>query len=66
MKPIRELVSEIVIKTGGILSLFGQQSGQNVKIATFNAVGAIRGTTTYFAWQEKKSRPCALLLLWRR
>lgn len=50
------LVSEIVIKTGGILSLFGQQSGQNVKIATFNAVGAIRGTTTYFAWQEKEKQ----------
>jgi len=50
------LVSNIVLKAGGVLSLFGEKSGQGVEIKTFNAVGAIRGTTTYFAWQAKEKR----------
>ena len=50
------LVSNIVLKAGGVLSLFGEKSGQGVEIKTFNAVGAIRGTTTYFAWQAQEKR----------
>ena len=50
------LISDIVIKTGGVLSLFGAKNGRDVKISTTNAVGAIRGTTTYFAWQEQEQR----------
>ena len=50
------LVSYIVLKAGGVLSLFGEKSGQGVEIKTFNAVGAIRGTTTYFAWQAQENR----------
>ena len=50
------LVSNIVLKAGGVLSLFGEKSGQGVEIKTFNAVGAIRGTTTYFAWQAQENR----------
>ena len=50
------LVSEIVIKAGGMLSLFGPRAGKGVSIATPNASGAIRGTTTYIAWQEKEAR----------
>ena len=50
------LVSNIVLKAGGVLSLFGPSSGQGVEIKTFNAVGAIRGTTTYFAWQKDQRR----------
>ena len=50
------LVAEIVIRTGGVLSLFGKQSGAGVNIKTTNAVGAIRGTTTYIAWQSDEAR----------
>ena len=50
------LVGNIVLKAGGVLSLFGPSSGQGVEITTFNAVGAIRGTTTYFAWQSAERR----------
>ena len=50
------LVAEIVIKTGGVLSLFGKQSGAGVNIKTTNAVGAVRGTTTYIAWQSDEAR----------
>lgn len=50
------LVAEIVIKTGGVLSLFGKQSGAGVNIKTTNAVGAVRGTTTYIAWQSNEAR----------
>ena len=50
------LVSNIVLMAGGVLSLFGEKSGQGVEIKTFNAVGAIRGTTTYFAWQAQENR----------
>lgn len=49
-------VSQVVIKTGGLLSLFGPKSGKETVIKTPNAVGAIRGTTTYFAWQAKEQR----------
>lgn len=50
------LVSQIVIKTGGLLSLFGPERRGEIEIKTPNAVGAIRGTTTYFAWQEEERR----------
>lgn len=50
------LVTEIVIKAGGMLSLFGPRAGKNVSINTPNASGAIRGTTTYVAWQEGEAR----------
>ena len=50
------LVTEIVIKAGGMLSLFGPRAGKGVSVATPNASGAIRGTTTYIAWQEKEAR----------
>lgn len=53
-------VTEILIKAGGVLSLFGPQSGGQARIVTPNAAGAIRGTTTYFAWQaaEKRTYVC--------
>ena len=50
------LVTEIVIKAGGMLSLFGPRAGRGVSVATPNASGAIRGTTAYIAWQEKEAR----------
>ena len=50
------LVSEIVSRAGGMLSLFGPRAGKGVSIATPNASGAIRGTTTYVAWQEQEAR----------
>ena len=50
------LIGQVVIKTGGVLSLFGPDQGQNTVIKTPNAVGAIRGTTTYFAWQQERSQ----------
>ncbi len=50
------LMGQVVIATGGILSLFGPESGKDTLIKTPNAVGAIRGTTTYFAWQKDKQR----------
>ena len=48
-----------------MLSLFGPRAGKGVSVATPNASGAIRGTTTYVAWQEKGSQNLYLLLLWR-
>ena len=50
------LVNRIVLKAGGILSLFGPDAGAGVEIVTPNASGAIRGTTTYFAWQQDDAR----------
>jgi len=50
------LVTRIVLKAGGMLSLFGPSAGAGVEIVTPNASGAIRGTTTYFAWQQAHSR----------
>ena len=50
------LISNVIITTGGILSAFGPKSGQDVVISTPNAVGAIRGTTTYFAWQDEEQQ----------
>ena len=49
-------VTEILIKAGGVLSLFGPQGTQQTNIITPNAAGAIRGTTTYFAWQAAEQR----------
>lgn len=49
-------VTEILIKAGGVLSLFGPSDGKQTRIITPNAAGAIRGTTTYFAWQEAEQR----------
>ena len=53
-------VTEILIKAGGVLSLFGPQGTEQTNIITPNAAGAIRGTTTYFAWQaaEKRTYVC--------
>ncbi|MEC7983068.1 MAG: hypothetical protein VX047_05820 [Pseudomonadota bacterium] len=39
-----------------MLSLFGPRAGKGVSVATPNASGAIRGTTTYIAWQESEAR----------
>ena len=48
------LMSNVIITAGGMLSLFGKKSGRDVVVSTPNAVGAIRGTTTYFAWQKEE------------
>ena len=50
------IVIGIVIKAGGMLSLFSPRAGKGVSVATPNASGAIRGTTTYIAWQESEAR----------
>lgn len=50
------LIGSVVIKAGGVLSAFGPSSGSGARIITPNAVGSIRGTTTYFAWQEAEQR----------
>lgn len=46
----------ISVVTGGILSLFGPKTGQGTRITSANASATIRGTTTYFAWQEEHQR----------
>lgn len=50
------LVSSIIITTGGVLSLVGKNTPRGVDISTINAVGAIRGTTSYVAWQQAEQR----------
>jgi len=49
-------ITAISIVTGGILSLFGPETGKGTKIISANASASIRGTTTYFAWQEDHQR----------
>ena len=50
------LATEIVIKKGGMLSLFGPRAVRGVSVGMANASGAIRGTKTYIAWQEREAR----------
>ena len=49
-------ITAISVVTGGILSLFGPKTGKGTKILSVNASASIRGTTTYFAWQEQQQR----------
>lgn len=49
-------ITTISVVKGGILSLFGPKSGKGTKILSANASASIRGTTTYFAWQEDQQR----------
>lgn len=49
-------MTAISVVTGGILSLFGPKTGQGTRITSANASATIRGTTTYFAWQEEHQR----------
>ena len=49
-------ISTISVVKGGILSLFGPKTGKGTKILSANASASIRGTTTYFAWQEEHQR----------
>ena len=49
-------ITIISIVTGGILSLFGPKAGKGIKIISANASATIRGTTTYFKWQEEHQR----------
>ena len=48
------IISDVIIAAGGILSVLGPSRDRNIRISTPNAVGSIRGTTTYFARQEPK------------
>ena len=59
------LVTEIVIKAGGMLSLFGPRAGRGVSVATPNASGAIRGTTTYIACRKRKPEPISAVAMAR-
>ncbi len=45
-------ITAISVIKGGILSLFGPKTGKGTRIISANASARIRGTTTYFAWQE--------------
>ena len=49
-------ITTISVVTGGILSLFGPKTGKGTKITSANASASIRGTTTYFKWQEDHQR----------
>lgn len=49
-------ITAISVVTGGILSLFGPKTGKGTKITSANASASIRGTTTYFKWQEEHQR----------
>ena len=49
-------ITAISVVKGGILSLFGPKTGKGTKIISANASASIRGTTTYFAWQEEHER----------
>ena len=49
-------ITTISVVTGGILSLFGPKTGTGTKITSANASASIRGTTTYFKWQEEHQR----------
>jgi len=49
-------ITMISVVTGGILSLFGPKTGKGTKITSANASASIRGTTTYFKWQEEHQR----------
>lgn len=51
--------STVVLAAGGLLSVLGPLAGGTTRIITPNAVGAIRGTTTYIAWQAKEQRSYA-------
>lgn len=50
------MINNIIIATGGILSVLGPSKDRNIRINTPNAFGAIRGTTTYFGWQAAEER----------
>jgi hypothetical protein len=49
-------ITVISVVKGGILSLFGPKTGKGTRIISANASASIRGTTTYFAWQEEHKR----------
>ena len=49
-------ITAISVVKGGILSLFGPKTGKGTRIISANASASIRGTTTYFAWQEEHKR----------
>jgi len=49
-------ITTMSVVTGGILSLFGPKTGKGTRITSANASASIRGTTTYFKWQEEHQR----------
>ena len=59
------LFSNIVLKAGGVLSLFCEKSGQGFEIKTFNAVGAIKGYNHLFRMAGSRKPYLCVLLLWR-
>ena len=49
-------IPAISVIKGGILSLFGPKTSKGTRIISANASASIRGTTTYFAWEEEHKR----------
>ena len=49
-------IKKIFVFAGGLLSLFGGENGRGTKIVSANASATIRGTTTYFSWQNESQR----------